>query len=73
MRKKMDKVAVNIVYLNYWDGSIVGPLATSMSNSIINARIDMCKTILSILNLEGWAGKGVYPDIAKNILMDSCA
>lgn len=73
LRKKMDKVAVNIVYLNYWDGSIVGPLATSMSNSIINARIDMCKTILSILNLEGWAGKGVYPDIAKRMLMDSCA
>ena len=72
MRKKMDVVAVNIVSLNYWGGSIVGPLATSMSNSIINARIDMCKTILCILNLEEWEGKGIYPDIAKKMLLDSC-
>lgn len=69
----MGKVAVNIVYLNYWGGSIVGPLATSMSNSLINTRIEMCKTILGIMNGDGWPDKGVYPDIAKKMLLDSCA
>ena len=71
--KEMGVIAVNIVYLNYWGGSIVGPMATYITNGIINARIDMCQTILDIIDHGGWHSQGVYPDIAKKMLVDSCS
>ena len=72
MLKKIGLVTADIVTLNYWGGSITGPLRTAAYLQISQSRRDMYQTLLNLVNSAGWNAVGVYPEDAKRILFDSC-
>lgn len=71
MLKKMGLVVANMVSLNYWGGSICGPLRTASYLQLSQSRRDMYQTLLNIVNSDGWDNTGVYPENAKRLLFDS--
>lgn len=71
MLKKMGLVVANMVSLNYWRGSICGPLRTASYLHLSQSRRDMYQTLLNIVNSDGWDNTGVYPENAKRLLFDS--
>lgn len=73
MFKKIGLIATNMVNLNYWGGSITGPLRTAAYLQLSQSRRDMYQTILNIMNGEGWDDSGVYPDNAERFLFDCCS
>ena len=72
MQKKIGLITADIVTLNYWGGSITGPLRTAAYLQLSQSRRDMYQTLLNIVNSNGWNTVGVYPDDAKGLLFDSC-
>ena len=72
MLKEMGLIAANIVTLNYWGGSITGPLRTAAYLQLSQLRRDMYQTLLNIVNSDGWDNTGVYPENAKRLLFDCC-
>jgi hypothetical protein len=70
MLKKMGLVVANMVSLNYWGGSICGPLRTASYLQLSQSRRDMYQTLLNIVNSDGWDNTGVYPENAKRLLFD---
>ena len=73
MLKKIGHIAANISTLNYWGGSIAGPLRTSAYLHIAQSRRDMYQTLLNIVRNEEWDDTGVYPENAEQLLFDCCA
>ena len=73
MLKKIRIVAANMATLNYWGGSIAGPLRTAAYLHISRSRRDMYQTILNIVRNEDWDDTGVYPESAERLLFDCCA
>lgn len=71
MLKKIGLVVVNMVSLNYWGGSICGPLRTASYLQLSQSRRDMYQTLLNIVNSDGWDNTGVYLENAKRLLFDS--
>ena len=71
MLKKIGLVVANMVNLNYWGGSICGPLRTASYLQLSQSRRDMYQTLLNIVNSDGWDNTGVYPENAKRLLFDS--
>lgn len=72
MLKKIGIIASNMVSLNYWGGSITGPLGTASYLQISQARRDMYQTILNIVNNEGWDPTGTDPENAERFFFDCC-
>ena len=72
MLKRIGVVAANMVNLNYWGGSITGPLETASYMRISQSRRDMYQTLLNIVNNEEWDNTGVYPENAEQLLFDCC-
>ena len=72
MLKKIGLIASNMVSLNYWGGSIAGPMRTGSYLQILNSRIEMYQTILDIIKGEGWDATGVYLENAERFLFDCC-
>ena len=70
MIKKIGLVVANMVSLNYWGGSICGPLRTASYLQLSQSRRDMYQTLLNIVNSDGWDNTGVYPENAKRLLFD---
>ena len=73
MLKKIGHIAANIATLNYWGGSLAGPLRTALYLHISQSRRDMYQTLLNIVRNEEWDDTGVYPENAKRLLFDCCA
>ena len=73
MLKKIEAIASNMVCLNYWGGSITGPLSTASYLQILKSRRDMYQTILDIMKGDGWDTTGVYLCNAERFLFDCCA
>ena len=73
MLNKIRHIAANMSNLNYWSGSIVGPLRTASYLHISQSRRDMYQTLLNIVSNEEWDDTGVYPENAKRLLFDCCA
>ena len=73
MLKKIGHIAANISTLNYWGGSIAGPLRTAAYLHIAQSRRDMYQTLLNIVRNEEWDDTGVYPENAEQLLFDCCA
>ena len=73
MLRKIGPIASNMVCLNYWGGSICGPLGTSAYLQLSNARREMYQTILDIVKGEGWKDSGVPLDCADRFLFDCCS
>jgi len=65
-------IAAYMVNLNYWGGSITGPLRTAAYLQLSQSRRDMYQTLLNIVNSDGWDNTGVYPENAKRLLFDCC-
>ena len=72
MLKKIGLIAANMVSLNYWGGSITGPLRTEAYLQLSQSRRDMYQTLLNIVNSDDWDNTGVYPENAKRLLFDCC-
>ena len=74
MLRKMGLIAENMVSLQYWGGSITGPLGTAAYLQLSQTRRDMYQTLLEIVdvNSKGWDDTGVYPENAKRLLFDCC-
>lgn len=72
MLKKIGLIAANMVSLNYWGGSICGPLRTAAYLQLSQSRRDMYQTLLNIVKSDGWDNTGVYPENAKRLLFDCC-
>ena len=72
MLKKIGQIASNMVRLNYWGGSITGPMGTATYLQILNSRRDMYQTILNIIKGDGWDATGVYLGNAERFLFDCC-
>jgi hypothetical protein len=70
MLRKIGLVVANMVSLNYWGGSICGPLRTASYLQLSQSRRDMYQTLLNIVNSDGWDNTGVYPENAKRLLFD---
>ena len=73
MLTKIGPIASNLVCLDYWGGSITGPLSTSIYLKILQTRIDMYQTILDIMKGDGWDSTGVYLSNAERFFFDCCA
>ena len=73
MLKKIRLIAGNMVRLNYWGGSIVGPLGTYSYLQISQARRDMYQTILNIVKDDNWNQTGVPLENAERLLLDCCS
>ena len=73
MFKKIGPIASNMVSLNYWGGSITGPLSTASYLQISESRRDMYQTILDIVKGDGWDNTGVFPENAERFFFDCCA
>jgi hypothetical protein len=73
MFKKIGPIASNMVSLNYWGGSIAGPLSTASYLQISESRRDMYQTILDIVKGDGWDNTGVFPENAERFFFDCCA
>jgi hypothetical protein len=71
MLRKIGLVVANMVSLNYWGGSICGPLRTASYLQLSQSRRDMYQTLLNIVTSDGWDNTGVYPENAKRLLFDS--
>lgn len=69
---KIGLIASNTVRLKYWGGSITGPLGTSTYLQILDSRMDMYKTILDIIEGQGWDNSGVPLPNAERFLFDCC-
>ena len=72
MLEKIGLIASNMVSLNYWGGSITGPLGTGTYLQILNSRMDMYKTILDIIEGQRWDNSGVPLPNAERFLFDCC-
>lgn len=68
--KKISLLAFDMVSLNYWGGSIIGPNSTAEYLQIQKSRILMYKTILDIIGSEEWADNGVPIANAARFLFD---
>ena len=73
MLKKIGIIAGNMTSLNYWGGSIVGPLGTYSDLQILQARRDMYQTVLDIVKDDTWSGTGVPLENAERFLFDCCS
>jgi hypothetical protein len=71
--KKIGLLASNMVSLNYWGGSLVGPLGTATYLQILDSRMCMYKTILDIIEGQGWDDSGVPMENAERFLFDCCS
>ena len=71
MLKKIGLIAANMVTLNYWGGSISGPLRIAAYLQLSQSRRNMYQTLLNIVNSDGWDATGVYPENAKRLRFDS--
>ena len=60
----------DIIVLNYWSGSIVGPLRTGCWIDISESRNDMYQKVLNIVEKDLWNEKGVSLDYAQQLLTD---
>ena len=72
IQKKIGLIASNMVSLNYWGGSITGPLGTGSYLQILDSRMCMYKTILDIIEGQGWDDTGVPLSNAERFLFDCC-
>lgn len=72
MLKKIGLIASDMVRLNYWGGSIVGPLGTYSYLQISQARREMYQKILNIMKGDEWDATGVYLGNAERFLFDCC-
>ena len=72
IRRKMELVASNMVYLDYWGGSITGSLSTAICLQISKTRREMYQTLLDMVNDKGWDNTGVYPENAERFFLDCC-
>lgn len=72
MLEKIGLIASNMVCLNYWGGSICGPLGTASYLQILDSRMDMYKTILDVIEGQGWDNSGVPLANAERFLFDCC-
>lgn len=70
--KKIGLIASNMASLNYWGGSIVGPLSTATYLQILDSRMNMYKTILDIINGQGWDNSGVPLPNAERFFFNCC-
>lgn len=73
MLKKIGLLAFDMVSLNYWGGSIIGPAGTASYLKIQKSRIRMYKAILDIMEGEGWVENGVPMENAERYLFYSCS
>lgn len=71
MFHKMGTITASMVHLNYWGGSIAGPLRTAAYLQIIQTRRDMCQTMLNILNSRDWDNTGIFLSDAEQLLYTS--
>lgn len=72
MLKKVGLIAANITSLNYWGGSITGPLSTANYLQILESRRFMYQTILNIVTGDSWDSTGAYTDNAERFFFDCC-
>lgn len=72
MLMEIGLIVANMVNLNYWGGSITGPLRTAAYLQLSQSRRDMYQTLLNIVNSDEWDNTGVYPENAKRLLFDCC-
>ena len=70
MSKLMASIAVGLARINFWGGSIVGPISTERNLGIIKSRLDMYKTILDITSKDSWESTGVFIENAQQLLLD---
>lgn len=68
----MRAVSANIVFLNYWEGSIVGPISSAQSCQIIETRREIFSELVKLCKGEAYSLKnGVYLEHAEKLLFDS--
>lgn len=72
MLKKVALIASNMVGLNYWGGSIAGPLSTANYLKIQDARMDMYKTVLHVIERQEWDNSGSPLENAERFFFDCC-
>ena len=70
MLKKICLLAFDMVSLNYWGGSIIGPNSTADNLQIQESKIRMYKTILDVMEGEEWEDNGVPIANAERFLFD---
>lgn len=70
MFEKFGPIASNFICLNYWGGSITGPLGTGAYRQLSQIRRDIYQTILNIIKGEEWDATGVYPSNAEHFFFD---
>jgi hypothetical protein len=73
MLKKIGLIAGNMTSLNYWGGSIIGPLGTYSYLQILQARREMYQTVLDVVKDNSWNGTGVPLENAERFLFDCCS
>jgi len=73
MREKMVIISSHIVSLNYWGGSITGPIQTANYLCISESRRYMYQTTLNIAFGDSWDGTGVYLNNAEQLIFECCA
>lgn len=70
MVKKIGLLTYDMVSLNYWGGSIIGPYSSADYLQIQKSRIRMYKTILDVMEGEEWEDNGVPMENAERLLFD---
>lgn len=73
MLGKIGIIASNMVELNYWGGSIIGPVCTAKYLQISQSRRDMYQTLLNIINSDEWDSTGVDLENAERLLFGCCS
>ena len=70
MSQLMSSIAVDLARINFWGGSIVGPISTGRNLEITKSRLDMYKTVLDITSKDSWESLGVFMENAQQLLLD---
>ncbi|MBR2102110.1 MAG: hypothetical protein IJ928_05090 [Prevotella sp.] len=69
--EKFGEIASNISLLSCWGGSIVGPMVANNMLSSLQARREMCQTVLNMVNNDNWDSTGVLFSDAEQLLYTS--
>ena len=67
---KMMTMAADMVNLNYWGGSITGPLRTGAYLEVSQTRREMYQKIVDMIEDDSWDATGVYLNYAEKLFYD---
>lgn len=73
MEREISKIKANLINLMYCGGSAAGPARTAAYLKILDAHVQLYKKESNWINKDGYfETRGVYPQIAKELLIKCC-